>query len=80
MQGKKHHVQMMFSLPTIMLGATQNPENVERINLVTLSFSLHCIPTFLICLGKNSLVVGQNWQCQQGRPTPHGAILTKLII
>jgi hypothetical protein len=49
---------MSFSSPTMMIGANQNSENVDRLNLVLLSFSLHCIPTTLTVffLGKNSPV------------------------
>jgi hypothetical protein len=35
---------MLFSSPTMMIGASNNSENVDRVNLVMLSFSLHYIP------------------------------------
>jgi hypothetical protein len=48
---------MLFSSPTMMIGANQNSENVDRLNLVILSFSLYyCIPTTAIFLGQNSPV------------------------
>jgi hypothetical protein len=39
---------MLFSSPTMMIGAANNSENVDRINLVTLSFSLHSIPASVV--------------------------------
>jgi hypothetical protein len=58
-----------------------NSENVDRLNLVILSFSLYCIPTRVILLGQNSPAGGQNWQ-RQGQPALAGAatILTQLTI
>jgi hypothetical protein len=41
---------MPFSSPTMMIGADQNSENEDRLNLVILTISLHCIPTTVIFL------------------------------
>jgi hypothetical protein len=63
----------------MMIRAAQNSENVDRLNLVTQLFSLHCTPAIIICLGQKGLVAGQNWRCQ-GRLAHEGVILTKLMI
>jgi hypothetical protein len=62
-----------------MIGAAQNSENVDRLNIVTQSFSLRCILATTIFLGQNGLVVGRNWRCQ-GRLAHAWAILTKSTI
>ena len=59
----------------MMIRAAQNSENVDRLNIVTQSFILHCIPATIIFLGQNGLVVGRNRQCQ-GRLAHGWAILT----
>ena len=70
---------MPISLPTMMIRAAQNPENVDRLNLVTQSFSLYFIPATIIFLGQNHPVVGQNRRCQ-GRLAHAWAILIKWTI
>jgi hypothetical protein len=56
----------------MMIGANQNPENADRLNLVILSFSFNCIPTTVIFLGQKQ---------RQGQPAlAYGAILTQSTI
>jgi hypothetical protein len=58
---------MPFSSPAMMIGAANNSENDDRVNFVTLSFSLHSIPANVFFLGQNRKVGGYNWWCQ-GQP------------
>jgi hypothetical protein len=63
----------------MMIWATQNSENLDRLNVVTQSFSSCCSPGIIIFLVQNGPLVGQNRRCQ-GQLAHAWAILTKLTI
>jgi hypothetical protein len=75
---------MPFSLPTMMIGADQNLENIDRLNLVILPISLHCIPTAVMFLGQNIKIA--RWRPKvvrsgvRGQAALAGAILTQSTI
>jgi hypothetical protein len=66
---------MPFSSPTMMIGAANNSENVDRVNLVTLSFSLHSIPASVFFWVK--IEIGDARVVSQ---LLHGAILNKSTV
>jgi hypothetical protein len=63
-----------------MMWAANNSENVDRVNLVMLSFSLHSIPTkvfFWVKIGRWRAEIGDASRVSQ---LLHGAILTKSTV